>query len=136
RTRLVPYSLDYFHLIENESKILHIAPNINEFNYFKSKVTSLSNYDRLNIRNVPHINIVQDLTATTLDSDQYNLAIAWHVLEHISKDKDAISEVYRLLKSGGRFLVSVPIYPDANTTTFEDETIDYKEFEKIHGHYD
>lgn len=136
RTRLIPFALRYFELDKGAPKTLHVAPNVNEYNYLKSNITPLSNYDRLNIRNVSHINIVQDLTSTTLDNDTYDLVIAWHVLEHIPKDIKAIEEVYRFLKPGGHFLVSVPIYPRNNKTTYEDFTIPYKDFESVHGHYD
>ena len=136
RTRLIPFSLLYFKLEYGRFKILHVAPNTNEFKYIKNNVTTLLQYDRLNIRPVKHINLVQDLTHLTLNDCTYDLVIAWHVLEHIPSDKAAISEVYRVLKKGGRFLVSVPIYPEGNNKTFEDMTIDYADFELIHGHYD
>ena len=136
RTRLIPFSLKHFKLTDNEPKILHIAPNVNEYNYIKMHVTPLANYDRLNIRHVSHINIVQDLTQTNLESHQYELAIAWHVLEHIPEDVKAIKEVYRLLKPEGHFLVSVPIYPTGNAATIEDSSIPYIDFETVHGHYD
>jgi SAM-dependent methyltransferase len=136
RTRLIPFALKHFKLIDNTPKILHIAPNLNEYNYIRKHVTPLSNYDRLNIRPVSHINIVQDLTQTNLNGHQYDLSIAWHVLEHIPEDIKAIEEVYRLLKPGGCFLVSVPIYPIGNMETFEDFDIPYTDFEEVHGHYD
>lgn len=136
RTRLIPYALQYFKLPNEDVKLLHIAPNNNEYTFIKRHIKGVSNYDRLNIRAVAHINIVQDLTCTNLKSEQYDQAIAWHVLEHIPEDLKAIKEVYRLLKPGGTFLVSVPIYPVGNTTTFEDAGLDYKDFEKTHGHYD
>lgn len=136
RTRLVSFTIDYFKLAVDKPLILHVAPNLNEYNYIRKHVAKESNYDRLNIRKVAHINIVQDLTQTNLKSDYYDLAIAWHVFEHIPEDKKAIYEVFRLLKPGGHFLISVPIYPMGNSTTYEDITIAYKNYEKIHGHYD
>jgi len=136
RTRLIPFALKHFKLTKNTSKVLHIAPNLNEYHYFKNNVTNISNYDRLNIKQKPQINIIQDLTNTSLDSLQYDLAVAWHVLEHITEDVKAISEVYRLLKPGGKFLVSVPIFPIGNFKTFEDASIAYEDYERIHGHYD
>lgn len=136
RTRLVPFSLKYFDLINNNPKILHIAPNKNEYNYIKKNVTQLANYDRLNNRPVTHINLIQDLRQTNLENETYDLAIAWHVFEHIPEDTKAIAEVYRLLKHNGKFLISVPIYPNENLKTYEDPRIEYKDFKKIHGHYD
>lgn len=136
RTRLIPFTMNYFKLMPLKGNVLHIAPNYNEFNYMNHIVNSNIVYDRLNIRPVKHVNLVQDLTSTNLKSNTYNLAIAWHVLEHIPQDIKAISEVYRLLKPKGQFLVSVPIYPLQSEVTFEDKTIPYKDFGKIHGHYD
>ena len=136
RTRLVPFSLKHFDLIGANPRILHIAPNKNEYNYIGKNVTQLSNYDRLNIRPIAHINIVQDLTKTNLENNSYDLAIAWHVLEHIPEDIKAITEVYRLLKPNGKFLISVPIYPIGNLKTYEDSKIAYKDYGKIHGHHD
>lgn len=136
RTRLIPFALRYFNLVETNNKILHVAPNDNEFNYVKKAFSPIQVYDRLNIRPVKNINIIKDLTDTGLPAESYDLQIIWHVLEHISEDKKAISELYRLLKSGGKLLVSVPIYPEGNTKTFEDKTLPYAEYEKVHGHYD
>ena len=72
----------------------------------------------------------------SLEDNIYDLAIAWHVFEHIPADKKAISEIYRLLKPNGKFLISVPIYPVGSKVTYEDSTIEYENFEEVHGHYD
>ena len=136
RTRLIPYALRYFNLIKPELKVLHIAPNIHEYNFIRQNFPEMTIYDRLNIRDVEYINIVQDLTQTNIESETYDLAICWHVLEHIPQDKEAIKEVFRLLKPNGNFLVSVPIYPIGSKITYEDKLIEYKDFEKVHGHDD
>ncbi|WMI69858.1 class I SAM-dependent methyltransferase [Mangrovimonas sp. YM274] len=136
RTRLMPFALEYFNLLQNPKRVLHIAPNLNENTYMAKNLQEGSTYDRLNIRPVKHINIVQDITRTNLPSENYDLVVAWHVLEHIVQDVQAIEEVYRLLKPGGHFLVSVPIFPLKSLHTFENSEIPYKDFEKVHGHYD
>jgi predicted SAM-dependent methyltransferase len=136
RTRLIPFSLRHFNLIEQNLKILHIAPNRNEYKYVKNTFKNITQYDRLNIRAVSHINLVQDITQTTLKNDTYDLVIVWHVLEHIVEDRKAAAEIYRILKPGGHLLMSVPIYPLGNHTTYEDDSIKYEDYEKIHGHDD
>lgn len=136
RIRLIPYSLEYFRLLKDDKKILHIAPNINEFNFIQSKIASGIQYDRLNIRKFDHINLVQNLTNTTIETNTYDLSIAWHVFEHIKEDEKAIKEVYRILKPGGKFLLSVPIYPKYNETTYEDSSIPYELYKHHHGHED
>ena len=136
RTRLIPFSLQYFNLINNNLKILHIAPNLNEYNYVKNTFEKIKQYDRLNIREVPHINLVQDITKTNIKDNTYDLVIVWHVLEHIVEDHKAASEIYRILKAKGNLLMSVPIYPTGNLKTYEDPAIKYEDYEKIHGHDD
>lgn len=136
RTRLIPYAINYFRLVKPNLKILHVAPNENELNYLKKKFNPITQYDRLNIRPIKHINVVRDLTSTGLPSNSYDFQIIWHVLEHIPEDQKAIEELYRLLKPGGKLLVSVPIYPKGNKHTFEDKSIPYKDFHSVHGHYD
>ena len=137
RTRLIPFSLHYFELIKTDLSILHIAPNINEYNYVRSTFEGLTRYDRLNIKKVfSHINLVQDLTQTTISDNTYDLVLIWHVFEHINQDHKAIAEIHRILKPNGNLLVSVPIYPANNPTTYEDFSIPYEAYEKVHGHND
>lgn len=136
RTRLIPFSLRYFNLISSNLKILHIAPNRNEYKYVKSTFEKINQYDRLNIRKAPHINIVQDITKTNITDNTYDLVIVWHVLEHIVEDHKAASEIYRILKAKGNLLMSVPIYPTGNLKTYEDPAIKYEDYEKVHGHDD
>jgi predicted SAM-dependent methyltransferase len=134
RIRLIPFSIKYFKL-ENIENLLHIAPNIQEFNFIEKKY-NFEVYDRLNLNPSNHINLIQDLTKTTLPNDRYDLIIIWHVLEHIINDSDAINEMYRVLKIGGKLLVSVPIFPKGNTTTYEPKELDRSQFNTVHGHPD
>lgn len=134
RVRLIPFSLDHFKLnvVEN---ILHVAPNIQEYD-FVMKNSNYKRYDRLNIVPAKHINLVEDLTKLTLSSNQYDLIIIWHVLEHIPNDVEAIKEMYRVLKPDGKILVSVPIYPKGNPTTKESNDIVKSQYLEVHGHVD
>ncbi|MDU8885461.1 class I SAM-dependent methyltransferase [Yeosuana sp. MJ-SS3] len=133
---MIPFSLQYFGLIKKNLKILHIAPNVNEYNYVKSNFDTLLCYDRLDIKKRKHTNIKQDITQMNIADNTYNLVIAWHVFEHIKDDIKAISEIYRVLKPTGYLLVSVPIYPIGSILTYEDNRINYKDYYKIHGHHD
>lgn len=136
RTRLVAYSLEYFNLIQSNLKILHIAPNINEFNFVNHTFKNILVYDRLDIKKRKQINIVDDISSPKHVDITYDLIIVWHVFEHIKNDLEAIAVLYKLLNSKGKLLVSVPIYPNQNKTTFEDDNIGQKDYHKIHGHYD
>ena len=57
RTRLVAYGLNYFNLIQSNLKILHIAPNINEFNFVNLTFENIVAYDRLDIKKRKQINM-------------------------------------------------------------------------------
>ncbi|REE24468.1 methyltransferase family protein [Winogradskyella pacifica] len=136
RTRLIPFSIDYFKLKSKNLSILHVAPNLTEYNGVQFKLEQVKQYDRLDIKPIKHVNLIEDLSNLTLNDESYDLAIIWHVFEHIEEDLKAISEVYRVLRPGGKLLMSVPIYPNGNLKTFEDKAILYKDYGHTHGHYD
>jgi predicted SAM-dependent methyltransferase len=136
RTRLVSFSLHYFDLIKSKLNVLHIGANVNEYRYVNNNFYDLQRYDRLDIKQRKHTNIKQNIISTDLTSETYDLAIAWHVFEHIEQDIKAVKEIYRLLKPNGRLLVSVPIYPIGNAITYEDAKIQSKDYLNVHGHYD
>ena len=136
RTRLVAYSLDYFNLIQSNLEILHIAPNINEFNFVNLTFENILVYDRLDIKKRKQINIVDDISNPKQVNKTYDLIIVWHVFEHIKNDIEAMAILFEVLNSNGSLLVSVPIHPTGNLATYEDSGIAYEDFSKIHGHYD
>lgn len=136
RTRLVPYAIRHFNLKAESLKILHIAPNKNEYRYIKENFSHTLCYDRLDIKQRKHTNIKRNIIDTGVDRNFYDLVIIWHVLEHVKDDIKAISEMYRVLKTQGKLLVSVPIYPLNNATTHEDSNIEHGDYYKFYGHHD
>lgn len=52
----------------------------------------------------------EDLMSLSFSNCEYDIVISCDVLEHVFDHKKAISEVYRILKSNGVFLFSVPFY--------------------------
>lgn len=135
RTRLIPFSINHFGVSKKEINLLHVAVNAPEYKYITTNF-DFSKYDRLDIQKKKHVNLVQDLTKTNIQDNQYDFILIWHVLEHIPNDLLAISEMHRMLKPNGKLLVSVPIYPINNLKTYEDTSIKRGEFERIHGHDD
>lgn len=133
RSRLISVAIEYFGIRLKGSKVLHIAPNASEYRYF-SRTAQPSVYDRLDANaKIPYINKVGDLRKLDIPDNTYDFLQIWHVLEHIPNDVDAMREMYRVLKPGGGALVSVPIHPNGNTRTYEDPTIPYHDFLKVHG---
>ena len=63
-----------------------------------------------------------DITRVPLPDGSYDVVIANHVLEHIPDDRQAMRELFRLLKPGGIALLSVPINA-TRRETYEDVAI-------------
>ena len=59
---------------------------------------------------------------TGLNDDSYDMIICNHVLEHVSDYKKALRELYRMVRPGGRVLLSFPVDPSLETV-YEDDTI-------------
>lgn len=90
------------------------------------EVTGLDVYRRaLERLDRPHRQLIEaDLSLGLPDSlPAYDCVLALDVIEHIDEDSKAIRELGRLLKPGGRVIVSVPSLPDL-----------YSEFDAIQGH--
>jgi SAM-dependent methyltransferase len=49
-----------------------------------------------------------DITRIDEADESYDLVICFHVLEHVENDMKAMSELYRILKRGGRSLIQTP----------------------------
>ena len=49
-----------------------------------------------------------DMTHSTLSSEQFDCVVAIEVLEHIDQDSEFIRQVHRVLKSDGVFLMTTP----------------------------
>ncbi len=52
--------------------------------------------------------IIGDMTKSGLPSESFDLAISVEVLEHVQDDEKFVSEVCRVLKPGGRFIMTTP----------------------------
>lgn len=121
--------------IEN---ILHIAPERNLSNKlynhgFKNYICGdlfADSYkypkyvQKINLLNIP------------FEKETFDLIICNHVLEHIHEEKQALEEIYRVLKKQGQAILQVPI-SNNSATTFEDPKYTTpKEREKHFGQFD
>jgi SAM-dependent methyltransferase len=93
-------------------------------------------YHRVDILPTAEATLVADATSLPLPDASADLAIAWHVLEHIPSDRAAIKELFRVLRPGGQFLVSVPLYPKGQLTTFEDASTPPEDRERVYGFHE
>lgn len=71
-----------------------------------------SEYRSFDIQNFDgNIDIVGDIqNMINIPDCSYDTICCFHVLEHVSMPGKAVSEIYRILKSGGTFIVSVPLF--------------------------
>ncbi len=76
--------------------------------------------------------VYSDLTSLQYEDQTFDWVICNHVLEHIPNDAKAMSEVYRVLKEGGRAMLQVPIslelastYQNDDITTPEERLVHY-----------
>lgn len=52
--------------------------------------------------------VVADLTALPLDDDTFDVVLCTEVLEHVGEPQAALGEIARVLRPGGRLLLTVP----------------------------
>ncbi|MCZ4318815.1 methyltransferase domain-containing protein [Aequorivita viscosa] len=109
---------------ETKIKLLHISP---EYCFYeKLKIKGNIQYfpvDKFE-PGYDYLSLTKDFNLLSLDmhSTQYDFIICNHVLEHITDDKTAISNLYKLLKKDGTAIISVPILEN-DAPTYENETI-------------
>ncbi|OGO07466.1 MAG: hypothetical protein A2Y92_01725 [Chloroflexi bacterium RBG_13_57_8] len=114
-------------------RVLHLAP---ERNLRKA----LSSYDHLEYISAdlrsPLAMVRTDITLTGFPDNIFDVIICSHVLEHVPDDIRAITELYRMLKPGGRAFLQVPVFSSLEKT-FEDAAVTAPEERvKAFGHPD
>lgn len=83
--------------------ILHFAAEKVFVNRFRE---NYQNYQTSDL--IQDADLKLDIEDTMLPPDSYETVICNHVLEHVDDEK-ALSEIFRILRSGGRLICSVPI---------------------------
>jgi SAM-dependent methyltransferase len=84
----------------------------------------------------PLADLHMDIRALTFADETFDLAICSHVLEHIPDDRQAISELYRVLRPGGTLLVMVPFDESAAATREDSRVVDPAERFRLYGQRD
>ena len=78
----------------------------------------------------------QDLQNLTFGDDAFDLVVSSEVLEHMPRPYDAHREIFRILRSGGRHVFTVPFYPwealDQVRAVQRDNEIEYLEEPMYH----
>jgi len=116
---------------DEKCKILHFAP---EYGFSKVlKKNSNLDYYSGDIRKGNAMYVI-DITDVCFIDKEFDYVICNHVLEHIPDDKKAISEIYRVLKPGGSFVLTVPM--SSSPTTMEQPLESDEERTRLYGQFD
>ena len=113
---------------DDKLKVMHIAPEQCFYSKFKKqKNLEYTTGDLLS----PLADIHFDLHKIPLEDNQYDVIFCNHVLEHVEDDHKCMTELYRIMKSGGWGVFQVPI-DTSRTETYEDASITSPEEREKH----
>ncbi|WP_298498870.1 methyltransferase domain-containing protein [uncultured Algibacter sp.] len=102
-----------------KGNILHFSPSRNL--YRKLKKHKSINYFSSDFENEFLANYKFNITNITQKDETFDTIICYHILEHITDDKKAMRELYRVLKPNGQLYIQTPfksgdIYEDDSIT--------------------
>jgi predicted SAM-dependent methyltransferase len=119
RERLIYlYLKNKTNLFYENLKLLHVAPEEN----LQKILMVWTNIDYVSADlDSPLAMIKMDITKIPYKDNSFNVVICNHVLEHIPNDRQAMSDLYRVLKPGGWAILQVPISLSLDRT-YEDPT--------------
>jgi SAM-dependent methyltransferase len=98
-------------------KVLHVAPEQKIFDYLKLQCSVITAdlspkfYSQVDSNIHP-----ADLTHLPFDDRAFDMVIANHVMEHVPHDRQAMREIYRVLKPGGSAILQVPFSTTLQST--------------------
>jgi len=122
RHRRLAFYLEQYNYVERHTRCLDIGPAEGFRNYMESKGYV---YFSIDIASA-HAMAKMDVTELGIRSDAFELVICYHVLEHVENDVRALREIHRVLKSGGKCFIQVPLKEGA-AHTIEYEQPDIKD---------
>lgn len=117
-------------------ELLHIAPEVCLMRHLKPRYAAHRNRYRTADLESPLADLHFDIQQIPLADESVDVVICNHLLEHVADDRQAMRELYRILRRGGWGVLLSPVELD-RATTFEDDTItDPEERTRIFGQYD
>ena len=134
RHRLLWVYLERFtSLLKDSKKVLHVAPE----QVFYKKFKSQKNWEYTTTDlNSPLADIKADLCNLPFKEHQFDVVFCNHVLEHIPNDRQALRELYRVLRKDGIAFLQVPLNQNQERTDEDPDLIDPQERIKRFGQYD
>lgn len=116
-------------------KVLHMAPEQCFLSLFKNQKNL--DYTTADLYS-PIVDVKADILDLPFEDDSFDIVFCNHVLEHIEDDAKAISELYRVMKTGGMGIFQIPqdlhldkTYEDFNITTPEERTKHFGQYDHV-----
>jgi SAM-dependent methyltransferase len=114
-------------------RLLHIAPELCFMKIFEG----LSNLEYITADiESPLAKVKMDVHDIPFDANTFDVVFCNHVMEHVENDLKAMSEIYRVLKSGGWAIIQSPVYPELDNTIEDPSITDPAEKERVYGQND
>lgn len=92
-----------------EAVILDFSPSRSLYRVLKSRPQL--HYFSTDISGDFMADLRYDITQITAAAESYDVITCYHILEHVEQDRQAMRELYRVLKPGGTCLVQTPFRP-------------------------
>lgn len=115
-------------LKSKKQKILHFAPEYSFYNSLSSRKNYCITTADLDRQDVSLKLNIEDLDS--INSNVFDGIFCSHILEHVSDDKKALSELYRILKKNGWVLLMTPICTKIEKSIIEEKNIIYSEADR------
>jgi SAM-dependent methyltransferase len=117
RHRLLPLALDHFdRRPERAGTLVHVGSGPVDARYLR-RAGAVRSF-RVDLDPLDS-DVTGDLAALPLRAGAVDLAVAWHVFEHIPDDLRAAGDLRRALAPGGAAVVSVPLHPPDREVTVD-----------------
>jgi SAM-dependent methyltransferase len=115
-------------------KAIHFAPEGGLSNFIKSQ-NLFSDYQTADFL-MEEVDHKVDLLGLPFSDNTYDFFVCSHVLEHVTDDRKAIAELYRVTKKGGTGILMAPIITDLPTTIEDPSITDEGERWRLFGQND
>ncbi len=124
---------------DHVNAILDIGPSTRLSRFIRGRIGTLEHdisYRTADLHNEEADDQVDIMTMDMYANEQFDFLVCSHVLEHVTDDRQALRELYRVLKAGGRGIIMVPIVLGLEEIDEDPTLVDESERWRRFGQYD
>lgn len=127
------YLLHKTNFFNEKLSVLDIAP----FHYFQDTISKQLHHQYISLDiDSGNVSVNADINLLPFNDNRFDCIFCYHVLEHVKDDKNAIKELFRVLKCGGFAIIQSPINVNNETTIENLVMTDPLERERLFGQHD